>query len=205
MAIDEGRWRGLLDELTDLAAIRRGAIAQLTELHDRAGRQRSALARLEDQRRQRTGEDLPASVTFANLVHTPPADQRLAYRVQQVDHDRTIVQARAQLAEIDAAIARLDIRLAPIRQRIGELDGLRRKCLDWAAAQRPPVTLPDRGEQWVTATMPEASAAPSILDVPDAGGAGAAAFAAAGPAGAPPANGLLGAARDIFGRLAGRP
>jgi hypothetical protein len=203
MPIDEARWRGLVEELTDLSSIRRGANAQLNEMHDRAGRQRSALQRLEDQRRARTGEDLPADTTLADLAHPPPRDQRVPYRVAEVDRDRVIVEARVQLREVDANIARLDNRLGPIRERITALDQLRRRCLAWAAAQSPPVNLPDRSER-VTATLPEATG-PTMLDLPDAGAA-AAGFAAAGPAGGLPANNNgLGRLGHFLGPLGGLP
>ena len=196
MAIDEARWRQLIEELADLGAVRRGLVAALAERHDEAGRRRAALQRLEDRRRARTGQDLPADTTLAELVHVPPRDQRVPYRVEQVDHDRTIVETRILLAEADGEIARLDHRLEPVRQRIAALDQLRRRCLAWAAAQHPPVVLPDRNDI-VTATLPEASA-PSILDLPDRFAAGSG-FAAAGPAGAPPGGNGLGRIADFFG------
>ena len=202
MPIDETRWRGLVEELTDLSSIRRGANAQLSELHDRAGRQRSALQRLQDQRVRRTGQALPDGITLADLAHPPPRDQRLPYPVEEVDRDRAIVEARAQLAETDDNIARLDTRMAPLRERIAALDQLRRRCLAWAAAQSPPVNLPDRSER-VTARLPEATG-PTMLDLPDTGAA-AAGFAVAGPAGALPANNGLGRLGDFLGRLGGRP
>jgi hypothetical protein len=204
MVVDEGRWRGLVDELTDLSSIRRGANAQLAELHERADRQRSQLGRLEDQRRTRTGQDLAADVTLADLAHPPPRDQRVPYPAGQADYDRSIVEGRVQLAELDADIARLDRRLDPVRVRLAALDQLRRRCLDWAAAQTPAVSLPERGAERMTATLPEPTGAPRIFDLPDPGQA-AAGFAAAGPAAAPPGNGL-GRLGDFIGRhLGGQP
>jgi hypothetical protein len=205
MAIDEGRWRGLLDELSDLHSIRRGGNAQLAELHERAGRQRSQLGRLEDQRRTRTGQDLRDTTTLADLAHPPPRDQRAPYLAGQADYDRAIVEGRVQLASLDGDIVRLDRRLDPIRQRLAALDQLRNRCLTWAAAQSPPISLPERGAERMTATLPETPGS-SIFDLPDPGQA-AAGFAAAGPAGAPPANGLgpLGHFLDRLAHLGGRP
>jgi hypothetical protein len=200
MAVDEGRWRGLVAELSDLRAIRRGGNTQLADLCERAGRQRSALERLEDQRRTRTGQDLPDTTTLADLAHPAPRDQRVPYRAGQADYDRSIVEGRVQLAELDGDIARLDRRLDPVRERIAALDQLRHRCLAWAQMQDPPVILPERGAERTTATLPETPGR-TFFDLPGIGQA-AAGFAAAGPVEAP-APGLLDRIGGLLGRWGG--